>query len=229
MGQYYKPIILNEDKKPIAFVYSHSFGSGLKLMEHSWMKNDFVGFVEQILFNTPNRLVWAGDYADEDIKLTKDQIKEILKENEDYYKKNPETKERDLKNLRENGINMYDYASRYAHEVSHSQEVENVYRHDFDLADPRKFKYLINFDKKEFVDKTKVPVSNTSEWEGETIEWIIHPLPLLTCEGNGRGGGDFRGNGRDLIGRWSRDKIGVVSRKSDIPKGFTEILFNLTE
>ena len=66
MGQYYKPILLKEDKKtPIGFAYSHDFGSGLKLMEHSWMKNSFVGFIETLLASgkpfhkTP--LVWGGD------------------------------------------------------------------------------------------------------------------------------------------------------------------------
>lgn len=46
MGQYYKPVILAENKKTVkAWVYSHSYG--LKLMEHSWSKNDFVGAVEK--------------------------------------------------------------------------------------------------------------------------------------------------------------------------------------
>jgi hypothetical protein len=221
MGQYYKPIILNEDKKPIAYAYSHSFGSGLKLMEHSWMKNDFVGFIERILFNTSNRIVWAGDYADEDIKLTEDQIKEIFNENKEFYK-TPEEQEAFILKIREEGINMYDYASRFAHEISHGQEVKDKYNHNFDFADPKKCKYLINYDKKEFVDKKKTPLDNDG--------WQIHPLPLLTCEGNGRGGGDFRGDDpRGMIGRWSRDKIGVVSRKADIPKGFREIGFNLSE
>ena len=41
MGQYYKPINL-DDKQ---WLYSHDFGDGLKLMEHSWIGNDFVGAV----------------------------------------------------------------------------------------------------------------------------------------------------------------------------------------
>ena len=54
MGQYYHPAILGENKKTVkAWVYSHDIeeewtredgsvfkcGSGLKLMEHSWLKN----------------------------------------------------------------------------------------------------------------------------------------------------------------------------------------------
>ena len=62
-------------------------------------------------------------------------------------------------------------------------------------------RYVINHDKKEFVDKTKL----ITDSEGRTI----HPLPLLTCNSNGRGGGDFRvdkdenqGN-VELIGKWA--------------------------
>ena len=37
-------------------------------------------------------------------------------------------------------------------------------------------------DKKEFVNKDTMPNND---------DWLVHPLPLLTCEGNGRGGGDY--------------------------------------
>ena len=83
-----------------------------------------------------------------------------------------------------------------------------------------KTKYLVNHDKKQFVDKTKVPKDKDG--------WRIHPLPLLTCEGNGRGGGDFRGES-ELVGSWARDIISVESKKADIPKGYTEVIFDLVE
>jgi len=65
MGQYYKPINIETMK----WVYSHSYGSGLKLMEHSWVGNEFVGVVMNLLkknglwFMKP--IVWCGDYFDE--------------------------------------------------------------------------------------------------------------------------------------------------------------------
>jgi hypothetical protein len=77
-------------------------------------------------------------------------------------------------------------------------------------------RYIINHTKKEFVDKTKIP-----ENEG----WYIHPLPLLTCEGNGRGGGDFRGDS-DLIGSWARD---LISINRTHPDDYKEIIFDLVE
>ena len=71
MGQYYKPCILQEDAKTIkAWANSHDYNNGLKLMEHSYIKNEFVGAIEKQL--TPHgswyksKIVWAGDYADND-------------------------------------------------------------------------------------------------------------------------------------------------------------------
>jgi len=70
----------------------------------------------------------------------------------------------------------------------------------------------------EYVDKNKVP----KDKEG----WRIHPLPLLTCEGNGRGGGDYHGEDPNhLIGRWARKRIMV---QKTLPKNMKEIIFDLT-
>src|SRR5208283_4997626 len=84
MGQYYKPI--NIDKKQ--FVYSHDYGNGLKLMEHSYIGNEFVAIVENLIKKNVakdgtvltgdwygDRIVWAGDYADSEPLngLTKDK------------------------------------------------------------------------------------------------------------------------------------------------------------
>jgi len=65
MGQYYRPTFLNKGKtKPVFYAVSYDFGNGAKLMEHSWMKNPFVAFIEKVLIAEPKPLVWAGDYAD---------------------------------------------------------------------------------------------------------------------------------------------------------------------
>ena len=84
-----------------------------------------------------------------------------------------------------------------------------------------KYRYIINHTKKKFIDKTKVPVTN----ESNGFKWRIHPLPLMTCEGNGLGGGDYR-NESDLIGKWSRNLISIESKT---PKDYQEILFDLKE
>lgn len=65
MGQYYNPISCNT----FEWIYSHDFGSGLKLMEHSWVGNEFVGRVMKLLTKGnkwyKTKLVWAGDYSTE--------------------------------------------------------------------------------------------------------------------------------------------------------------------
>jgi len=67
MGQYYKPINLDS----MEWLYSHEYDrNGLKLMEHSWIGNPFVGAVMTLL-SPGNKwhkkpLVWCGDYYDEE-------------------------------------------------------------------------------------------------------------------------------------------------------------------
>jgi hypothetical protein len=79
------------------------------------------------------------------------------------------------------------------------------------------YRYIINHSKKQFVDK----MASKAEEEGMKY----HPLPLLTCEGNGRGGGDYRGDS-PLIGSWARD---VISVEVEAPADYKELVFNLLE
>ena len=178
MGQYYKPCILQDDAKTIkAWANSHDYNNGLKLMEHSYIKNTFVGAIEKQL--TPHgswyksKIVWAGDYADND----------------------------------EGDVNLYDKADESTKFVPPAGVVDKSY------------KYLINHSKRLFVNKTKI--KSIPDWKGAKI----HPLPLLTCEGNGRGGGDFKGE-HHLIGSWARDIISVEAVK---PLNYEEVVFDLVE
>lgn len=166
MGQYYRAVNLAKKE----YISSWSFKQGSKLMEHSWLKNEFVNTVENMLaMGQPwykTSVIWAGDYGDLADKTWADNIIE-------------------LKPL-----------------VS-----EHFYR------------YLLNHSKKCFVDKTKVP---------DNDGWSIHPLPLLTADGNGRGGGDFGNDDPyELIGSWMGDKISVSDLCPD--EDWTEIYFNLSE
>ena len=79
----------------------------------------------------------------------------------------------------------------------------------------KKLRYLVNITTKEFVDLNKVPV--TTVWvnpknKKDKFKFRIHPLSLLTCEGNGQGGGDFFGNDPNrLVGKWARNIV-VIQR-----------------
>ena len=78
-----------------------------------------------------------------------------------------------------------------------------------------------------FVDKNKVP--EIQGWDGTKI----HPLPLLTSEGNGMGGGDFRGDDEnEIVGSWARDVISVEKDSPLVNNGmmdYTEFIFDLKE
>jgi hypothetical protein len=200
MGQYYKPMFITDIEKPKVkrYFYSHEHtstfkrndgsefksGNGLKLMEHSYIGNNFVGFVEASLIMNPQRVVWAGDYADSE---------EWVKEDEEGRKPN-----------------LHTMAGEQPHLKSGSS-------HDFKL--PKRYKYIVNHDTRQYVNKSKVPKDSNG--------WQVHPLPLLTCEGNGRGGGDYRReydkvhnpDGNKYVGLWARNLISIESVK---PKGYTE-------
>jgi len=174
MGQYYYPIILDKDGKIVVWMLAHRYGNGLKLMEHSWTANNFVSTFEFALSpegpHHKSRVVWAGDYADNE----PGQEKNLYRMCTEYNEIRPEEKE----------------TTNYCFVVNHSKRL--------------------------FVDKTKVPTKDG---------FTLHPLPLLTAEGNGRGGGDYRSDS-PLVGSWARD---VISVEETAPDDYEEIIFDLVE
>lgn len=190
--------------RPAQWVYSHDvktkhigydgrammLGQGLKLMEHSWMKNPLCQLIEFLLLPGGDwhkqPIVWAGDYADPE----------------------PET--------------VYNWMDKNGTIHTHEQNLyqfcnkENKYEVRRKPKLLQKFRYILNHTTKQFVDKTKVPNKNG---------WQIHPLPLLTCVGNGNGGGDYDGD-NDIIGSWARH---IISVDAAIPDDYTELIFDITE
>ena len=82
------------------------------------------------------------------------------------------------------------------------------------------FRFLVNESKKMYVDLDKVKPDEDG--------WKIHPLPLLTCEGNGRGGGDFWGKDESgIVGSWARDVIRSQTEKPECD--YSELIFDISE
>lgn len=67
MGQYYKQALRQDGQTRLFNSQYADRGdyNGLKLMEHSWLRNPFLTAMTKQLYNHKGRLVWCGDYADE--------------------------------------------------------------------------------------------------------------------------------------------------------------------
>lgn len=71
--------------------------------------------------------------------------------------------------------------------------------------------FLINHTKKQYID--------CSQYYKDSVmpdEWCLHPLPLLTCIGNGLGGGDYCSptddSTKDYVGAWAWDEISIADK-----------------
>jgi len=81
--------------------------------------------------------------------------------------------------------------------------------------DMSSYRYIVNHTKGQYVDKNYIV-------EGSSI----HPLPLLTADGNGRGGGDYDGDDMELVGTWRGH---VISVETTIPFGYTPLVCEFRE
>ena len=177
MGQYFCAINIDD----MEHVSPYDFDNGAKLMEHSYIGNNYVEAIEFLLIEGARwhkkPIVWAGDYADG--------------EDEDG-----------------GGPNLY-------MEVEDTNKLKMLIE-----AIPEDHHFLVNYDNHQYVDKRKCPKAN-DKWQSQ-----IHPLPLLTSEGNGRGGGDYHGDSMDYVGTWARCRLGLTNT---VPEGFTELIPNFKE
>ena len=131
----------------------------------------------------------------------------------DYADSELDKEGNERKNKKGYGINLYSLCKD-----SKMLPKEDV-KIDYD-----KYRFLVNHDKQEYLDMTELPL--TEEYNG--FDYRVHPLPLLTCEGNGRGGGDYRATGRSekYIGKWARDKVSLEEKQ---PTDYFKIVPNFKE
>ena len=101
----------------------------------------------------------------------------------------------------------------------HERYLDKEYYDSIPYNKLKYYKYLLNYDTKQFV---KLPKINKNKW-------VIHPVPLLCADGNGRGGGDYHDNGHcdyDKVGIWAYNHIGV---SNTLPADFIELKCNFNE
>ncbi|WP_343566248.1 hypothetical protein [Sphingobacterium sp.] len=191
MGQYFKAV--NLDKKE--FVTPNDYGSGLKLMEHSWILNPMVNAIVMAISPAGNwykdHLVWAGDYMDKGLYM------------------------KGLKGKSKKDKTLYDCCR---HRDERTSPCIIPVRPA--LKDGLVSTFIVNHDTKEYVELNNLP-----EEDPKDPGWNIHPLPLLICSGNGRGGGDF--NGENIYtGSWAGHSI---SAEYLAPEGYRQLVPNFTE
>ena len=197
MGQYYRSLLIYENGEERS-AYSHCFNNGLKLMEHSWIGNNFVNAVLHEIEDNPTRVAWLGDYSDS-------AVKEGCNFGDGFI------------------TSVKDFLDKY-------QSIWGEYRSVQDIpSDTPQFNidlgstgcYLVNATKCCYIDMGKYIKENS------TSEWCINPLPLLTCIGNGMGGGDYRGKaGTEDVGSWAFDKIYVTYLR---PGNWKEVMYSFQE
>jgi hypothetical protein len=114
----------------------------------------------------------------------------------------------------ENGMNLYEIVERKGLSISPLDKL-------FTKIDLRRTnRYLLNHTKKEYLD-----LNSVSEKDG----WKIHPLSLLTAEGNGQGGGDYKGINKEECGRWARNLISATNSIKSIPSNYKQINIDFHE
>ena len=127
MGQYYKVIILADNMNIIRiWTNPNAYNSGNKLMEHSYLNNNFMNAIEYLISINGmfymSRIIWAGDYAEPN---------------------NEDGEDMNLYNLAEQQYRKY--IVPYMNEQSIEQFINNMDR----------YRYIINHTKKLYVDKEK--------------------------------------------------------------------------
>ena len=214
MGQYYMPTLIEPEDGSIKTLYSHDYDNGLKLMEHSYIGNDFMDAVSSLIWKHPMKVAWIGDYSNEPYDP-----------NESYSSKMPHEEFMEFYN------SVWTEEGEKKHKV-HPEPVKHIgIRH--------KNRFIINHTQKCFIKiGDYISRSKSKEltyWkngkhldEPMYFDMCVHPLPLLTACGNDRGGGDYREGfpGYEHVGTWAFDIIEISDKA---PKDYTSVNYEFRD
>lgn len=203
MGQYYLGYVNHNGKIKVFDNKVDGDWQGLKLMEHSYWFNSMVGNVVNDLFYNKSRVCWVGDYYAEDDCSQVNCEKAFVKA-----------------------------IGEYVWGVGDNEGAKRV------KCTRKKVRYLtncliVNHTKKEILvcDDYFNYNKHQEEYQGETWDECIHPLPLLTCSAS-HSGGSYYGTDRDLCGIWFNDLIEVVlywELNKLLKEGYVTKMFEFTE
>lgn len=203
MGQYYKAFVRNDE------------------MEATFNPHCAIYMTRHDLERMPSERVPFGDVNDEDsyfrcfigMKLTEhswiesDFVNGVM----ELIEENPST----VAWVGDYADDSRDFDGRYTEEVYASAWHGDCHDRPFErIPDTHGDGYIVNHSKGEYIDLAKHIEAN------EEDGWCVHPLPLMTAIGNGRGGGDYCGRDEDMVGRWAMD---VIEYTHENPEGCAEI------
>lgn len=178
------------------FLSSYDYGSGAKLTEHSWLLNPMLRAVV-------TALAPQGPWYRNRLVWAGDYMDEGLFMNR-------------IKGKTKKEKTLYECCG----ESSDNGDTSCIRKVILTLPDGPVPKLIINHDSRQFVWLNNLPEEDPS-----VPGWHLHPLSLLTCSGNGRGGGDFRGNS-PYVGTWAGHRI---SAGYSPPEWYTELVPAFTE
>lgn len=189
MGQYYRALLIGKRRKALVAT-PHDFDNLSKLTEHSWVTNALVDGVMEQLKDNPQRVAWMGDYADEVAKESVGLGDGFIKDEATLlkcYKKAWGNRTTTVKPTNLGTVNEW---------AEHCFLVNNTKR--------------VYIDMEEYIKRSGCQPG----WDKSGDVWCVAPLPLLTCIGNGRGGGDYFSEvGKQWVGTWAFDEIFVTMQR----------------
>lgn len=203
MGQYYKAFVRNDE------------------MEATFNPQCAIYMTRHGLERMPSERVPFGDVNDEDsyfgclsgIKLTEhswienDFVNGVM----ETIEENPST----VAWVGDYADDIRDFDGRYTEEVYASAWHDDCRDRPFErIPVTHDDGYIVDHSKSEYVDLKRYVAANVENG------WCVHPLPLMTAIGNGRGGGDYWGRDEDMVGRWAMD---VIEYTHEEPDGYAEI------
>ena len=203
MGQYYLGYVKHGENK-IKVFNNRVDGewTGLKLMEHSYWLNSYVGNVVNDLFYNKGQVCWVGDYYNED----------------DYSQINCDDKET-VKT-----IGQMVWSETKGRKQLNCTRTKVRYLFNCLIVNHTK-KLIIVCD--DYYNQNKW----LEKWEDEEWEECIHPLPLLTCSAS-HSGGSYRGINHNECGSWFNDEIEIVLRwelEELTKKGYQTVMYEFSE
>jgi len=218
MGQYYYSAILDaETGELLASLSPHPYRNGAKLTEHAYYGNAFVGAViaKAASYGRPVRLAWVGDYAEEsDVwdgcnrrffpaaeSVWRDERLRVLPQGD------PETAAPPP--IASTGIALNHAKMQYIRLGEYEKTVVAI-RKRGPLPNGHPMTHRIGlYDLPEWME----------EYGCGPEEFVLHPIPILTAIGNGKGGGDYKGYDMGWVGVWALDPISFLPEGSELPEG----------